>query len=661
LPSVTVDDVTVCEGEDAGLTVSASGCESYSYQWYAGSSSSTGTMIPEATGSTYVPTASGNYACVVTCDETACSAEDYGALTINPLPTVSVAGKTVAEGGDTTLTAVASGCESYIYQWYAGSSVSGGTLIGGATSSTYAPSTSGDYTCVVTCDETGCSNEDYGTLAITPYCTYPAQGAEIDRGDPYWNTELGQLCVTVTYALVDAYDPSHQCGTTEEAECQDYEPCTETVRGQELGRGDAYWNDQLEQVCQQVSYALLDAYTGEDCGTEPVEECEQYEPCLVMTDPEEESRGKSYWNEERQLLCQEVTYVRRDFYSGEICQRETGEECEGYGLCTETTAWVYSYGPWAWDFARWDMCRDVTMTKYDRHDRSYICEQLRDRECRGQQLPRPNPGSCPTCLQGVLFQSDRDGNWEIYRADGCDAGRLTHNQASDTAPQWNTTRQRIVFQSNRDGNWEIYEMTGDGHNQVNLSTHAAADMAPSWSCSHLYFQSDRDGSWEIYRMNPDGSGQTRITDNLVPDAQPAASCAAGKIAYQSLRDGDWELCLANLDGSGVQCITNTPWDEVSPSWSPSGDRIAFQTNEGGMWRVAVMDVATGAIRFVSRDATDSAESPAWYYTDCEWIYFQGLNLGDWDIYRAKPDGSATERAVYGPGLRDMLDDGVIVP
>ena len=162
-------------------------------------------------------------------------------------------------------------------------------------------------------------------------------------------------------------------------------------------------------------------------------------------------------------------------------------------------------------------------------------------------------------------------------------------------------------------------------------------------------------------MNPDGSAQTRLTSNVITDTQPAASCVAAKVAYQSFRDGSWELCLANLDGTGVQRLTHTTWDEVSPSWSPSGDQIAFQTNEGGMWRIAVMDVASGARWFITRDIGDSAESPAWYYTDCEWIYFQGLHLGDWDIYRVKPDGSMSERAVYGPGMRDMLDDQVIVP
>jgi uncharacterized repeat protein (TIGR01451 family) len=105
---------------------------------------------------------------VVTCVETGCSEEDDATLTFNPLPTVNVADKTVCEGQSTTLTAVASGCETYSYQWYAGSSSATGTIIPTATGSTYTPAQAGDYTCRVTCVETDCSDEDDGTLAIKP-------------------------------------------------------------------------------------------------------------------------------------------------------------------------------------------------------------------------------------------------------------------------------------------------------------------------------------------------------------------------------------------------------------------------------------------------------------------------------------------------------------
>ena len=52
---------------------------------------------------------------------------------------------------------------------------------------------------------------------------------------------------------------------------------------------------------------------------------------------------------------------------------------------------------------------------------------------------------------------------------------------------------------------------------------------------------------------------------------------------------------------------------------------------------------------------DAAGAPAWQPI-CDWIAFQGLHRGDWDVYRVSPDGRYAQRLVYDPRARDMLDD-----
>jgi hypothetical protein len=39
---------------------------------------------------------------------------------------------------------------------------------------------------------------------------------------------------------------------------------------------------------------------------------------------------------------------------------------------------------------------------------------------------------------------------------------------------------RILFQSKRDGNWEIYSMNADGTGQTRLTDDPAGDGAPDW-------------------------------------------------------------------------------------------------------------------------------------------------------------------------------------
>jgi TolB protein len=47
-------------------------------------------------------------------------------------------------------------------------------------------------------------------------------------------------------------------------------------------------------------------------------------------------------------------------------------------------------------------------------------------------------------------------------------------------PAWSPDGTKIVFQSNRDGNWEIYVMDADGSNQQRLTINPAGDYWPSW-------------------------------------------------------------------------------------------------------------------------------------------------------------------------------------
>jgi len=43
------------------------------------------------------------------------------------------------------------------------------------------------------------------------------------------------------------------------------------------------------------------------------------------------------------------------------------------------------------------------------------------------------------------------------------------------------TAGKIAFESNRDGNYEIYVMNADGSGQTNLTDNPASDGIPGWS------------------------------------------------------------------------------------------------------------------------------------------------------------------------------------
>jgi Tol biopolymer transport system component len=82
----------------------------------------------------------------------------------------------------------------------------------------------------------------------------------------------------------------------------------------------------------------------------------------------------------------------------------------------------------------------------------------------------------------IVFMCDqRDGNWEIYKANNVGQGiaRLTNDPAIDGLPTWSPDGKHIAFMSTRDGQWAIWVMNADGRNQRKLFD-LPGPMGPDW-------------------------------------------------------------------------------------------------------------------------------------------------------------------------------------
>lgn len=295
------------------------------------------------------------------------------------------------------------------------------------------------------------------------------------------------------------------------------------------------WDATAQDFYRTPPCYKYDLYvSGHVCDSKEEKEWQGYNLCDEMTDWQCGAWGDWVWDAGVQGSYRTRMCCRYDLYiPGHVCGSKEEKEWRGYEPCDEMTGWVLSeMGPWYWHETRQTNCRELTYVKYDLYIPGHVCETKHELVCRDVKptptptLPVPELPICPDCVERVMFQSDRDGNWEIYRADadGSNPARLTNNDANDESPHWQPQGVWVVFQSNRDGNWEVYRMNNDGLDQRNLSENPYADMAPFMSCRWVYFQGDRDGNWEIYRMDFDGSNQTRLTIDPGTDAQPSASC-----------------------------------------------------------------------------------------------------------------------------------------
>ena len=209
------------------------------------------------------------------------------------------------------------------------------------------------------------------------------------------------------------------------------------------------------------------------------------------------------------------------------------------------------------------------------------------------------------------------------------------------APAASYAQERIVFQSNRDGNHEIYTMKTDGTNPLRLTTNPEFDGEPSFGAngSKVVFTSTRDGNAEIYIMNPDGTAQKRVTTSLGSDTHPALSPDGTKIAFISARAGGLELFVMNADGSDPKQLTFTTSSEFNPSFSPDGSKILYSGFDGNDPEIYIIDIAgTNNTNLTdnTKDDRDASFSPDG--TKIVYEVYDNAN-GSFDIAVMNADGS----------------------
>ena len=188
-PSISAQPLatqTVCTG--GALTAlsltAAGGTPSLTYQWYSSSTNSyAGSPIVGATSASYTPTSASAvttyYYCIVSAAGNGCGSvnSQIAEVIVLSQPTISsqpLASQSVCINGVPTALSVSvtGGSSSFGYQWFSNtvSSNSGGTLISGATASSYTPASASAgisyYYCVITDNVTGCNDPVSNVAAV---------------------------------------------------------------------------------------------------------------------------------------------------------------------------------------------------------------------------------------------------------------------------------------------------------------------------------------------------------------------------------------------------------------------------------------------------------------------------------------------------------------
>jgi len=245
----------------------------------------------------------------------------------------------------------------------------------------------------------------------------------------------------------------------------------------------------------------------------------------------------------------------------------------------------------------------------------------------------------------IVFQSDRDGDDEIYLmdADGSSVLQLTNNDVRDGFAAWSPDGTRIAYTSAVDDNEDIYIMNADGSDQTRLTEHPANDSLPTWSPdgNQIAFTSNRDGNYEIYLLDVEdalqGSAPQNITNHPQDDIAPSWSPDGSQIAFTSDRgDSNLDIYYLNLADKSVLRLTETPWHEWFPSWSPDGTRLAYCSEQDENKEIYIINAdGTSSARITIHESVNNY--PKWS-PDGKRITFSSGRSGNADIFGMQDSG-----------------------
>jgi Tol biopolymer transport system component len=268
--------------------------------------------------------------------------------------------------------------------------------------------------------------------------------------------------------------------------------------------------------------------------------------------------------------------------------------------------------------------------------------------------PDGGKGSC-SCFMifnqaKVLFQTNRDGNYEIYSANANGTGQtdLTNTLDSesafrnfgDTQPS-SLDGAKIAFVEDAHYGPTVNVMNANGSGQFSV----VPGTAPSWSPNGarlLY-----DCASDVCVVNTDRSGQVNLTNReSSPDLFEPAYAPDGWSPDGSLilldglhgTPGNWDVYTVRPDGTGLTAITSGQCDQTDAKWSPDGSRIVFVRKcPGGAEDIWTMNPdGSGQAQLTSYTGLD--DEPTWS-PDGSKIAFVSDRNGNHDIWTMSADGS----------------------
>ena len=266
----------------------------------------------------------------------------------------------------------------------------------------------------------------------------------------------------------------------------------------------------------------------------------------------------------------------------------------------------------------------------------------------------------------IVFESNRDGQLEIYRmdADGSAPTRLTNDAAADNLPAISPDGTKVAFTSDREGSADIFVMDIDGGGVTRLTSDAGLELQPAWSPdgTKIAYTGSSIEQYDIFVVDAAGGPPVDVTNTAADEASASWSPDGTQLAFMSDRDGNEEVYRQNADGTGTATrLTNNPARDADPDWSPDGEKIAFFTDRPGsgccgtVWTINASD-GSGAANLTNGSIFDA--DPSWSPDGSQIAFVRDAGGQNFEVWTANADGTNQVNLTPIGGRNSFPDWGI---